>query len=155
MATAKILLLSPIVGLGGEGDVVSVKAGYARNYLLPKRRAIPLTRSNRKQIENLKKAREIREMKEREGAQVLAKRLRQLSLAIAVRTGEEGRLFGSVTVADIRDRLKQEGIEVEKDQIRLPHPLKVLGKHEFRVKLHPDVSVDMGIEVVSENPIEG
>ncbi|MDR1665830.1 MAG: 50S ribosomal protein L9 [Puniceicoccales bacterium] len=155
MATAKILLLSPIVGLGGEGDVVLVKAGYARNYLLPKRKAIPLTRSNRKQIENLKKAREIREMKEREGAQMMAKRLRQLSQAIAVKTGEEGRLFGSVTVADIRDRLKQEGIEVAKDQIRLPHPLKVLGKHEFRVKLHEDVGVDMGIEVVSENPIEG
>lgn len=154
MATAKVLLLNPVNHLGGEGDAVSVKAGYARNFLLPKGWAIPVNRANRKQIESLQKAREIRELKELEQAQSIAKRLKQVSLAIAVKTGEEGKLFGSVTASDVYNRLKEEGVELDKTQIRLPHPIKTLGKHAFKVKLHKDVVFEMSLEVVSENPIE-
>ncbi len=154
MATVKVLLLNPVNHLGGEGESVSVKAGYARNFLLPKGWAIPVNRANRKQIESLQKAREIREAKELEHAHEMSKRLKQVSLAIAVKTGEEGKLFGSVTTLDIYNRIKEEGIELDKTQIRLPHPVKTLGKHTFKVKLHKDVMLEMALEVVSENPIE-
>lgn len=153
MAHSEVLLVKPVDGLGAEGDQVKVRAGYARNYLLPQGIAVPLTQSNRKQIEALKKARAVREAKELDGAQTLAKQIEKASIAIAVKTGEGGKLFGAVTANDLHDKLAAAGIQVEKRRIHLGQPVKTLGKHEVKIRLHPEVTVEMSFEVVSENPI--
>jgi len=154
MANHEILLLKPVDGLGAEGDQVKVRAGYARNYLLPQGKAVPLTVANRKRVEALKKARGLREVQELDGAQVLAKQIQKVGIAIAVKTGEGGKLFGAVTSNDIHEKLVAAGITIEKRRIHLGDPIKTLGKHEVKIKLHAEVSVDLSIDVVSENPIE-
>ena len=154
MANHEILLLKPVDGLGAEGDQVKVRAGYARNYLLPQGKAVPLTVANRKRVEALKKARGLREVQELDGAQALAKQIQKVGIAIAVKTGEGGKLFGAVTSNDIHEKLVAAGITIEKRRIHLGDPIKTLGKHEVKIKLHADVSVELSIDVVSENPIE-
>ena len=154
MAHSEVLLVKPVEGLGGEGDQVKVRAGYARNYLLPRNVAVPVTKSNRKQIEALKRRRGEREATELNGARELAKRLEKTSLAFAVTTGEGGKMFGSVTVADIHDKLAAAGFAIERKRIHLFTPVKTLGKHTVKVKLHSDVSVELSFDIVSENPIE-
>ena len=153
MANSEILLLKPVDGLGAEGDQVKVRAGYARNFLLPQGMAMPLTQANRKRVEALKKARISRESKELDGAQELAKQIEKAGIAIAVKTGEGGKLFGAVTAHDIHDKLAASGVNVEKRRIHLGQPVKTLGKHTVKIKLHPDVSVELTFDVVSENPI--
>jgi len=154
MANHEILLLKPVDGLGAEGDQVKVRAGYARNYLLPQGKAVPLTVANRKRVEALKKARGLREVQELDGAQTLAKQIQKVGIAIAVKTGEGGKLFGAVTSNDIHEKLVAAGITIEKRRIHLGDPIKTLGKHEVKIKLHAEVSVELSIDVVSENPIE-
>jgi len=154
MAHNEVLLLKPVDGLGAEGDQVKVRAGYARNFLLPQGMAVPLTVANRKQVESLKKARAVREAKELDGAQALAKQIEKAGIAIAVKTGEGGKLFGAVTTSDIHEKLAAAGITVEKKRIHLGQPIKTLGKHEATIRLHPEVSVELSFDVVSENPIE-
>ncbi len=154
MAHAEVLLLKPIEGLGGEGDEVKVRAGYARNFLLPRSLAIPVSRANRKQIEALKKSKEVRETKERSHADELKAKIEKISIAIAVKTGEGGKMYGAVTAADLHQRLVEEGVTLDKRKIALKHPIKTLGRHSTRIKLHHDVGVDFEFEVVSENPIE-
>lgn len=154
MANSEILLLKPVDGLGAEGDQVKVRAGYARNFLLPQGMAMPLTQANRKRVEALKKARTSREAKELDGAQEIAKQIEKAGIAIAVKTGEGGKLFGAVTANDIHDKLAAAGINVEKRRIHLGQPVKTLGKHTVKIKLHTDVSVELSFDVVSENPIE-
>ncbi len=154
MATTKVLILKPVENLGGEGEQVTVKAGYARNFLFPKKVAIPVNKANKKQIEALIKARELREAKELENAQALAKVLADMSIAFAVKTGEGGKLFGSVTAADLLAKIAEGGVELPKKSIHLAAPVKELGKHTAQIKLHHDVKVDFSFEVVSENPIE-
>jgi large subunit ribosomal protein L9 len=154
MAHTEILLVKPVEGLGGEGDQVKVRAGYARNFLLPRKIAVPLTASNRKHVDSLKKRRAEREQTELTGAQDLAKKLEKASLAFAVKTGEGGKMFGAVTAQDIHDKLTAAGFTIDKKKIQLFTPVKTLGKHEVKVKLHADVSVDISFDVVSENPIE-
>jgi large subunit ribosomal protein L9 len=154
MANSEVLLLKPVDGLGAEGDQVKVRAGYARNFLLPQGMAMPLTQANRKRIEALKKARALREAKELDGAQALAKQIEKAAIAIAVKTGEGGKLFGAVTTNDIHDKLNAAGIPVEKKRIHLGQPIKTLGKHTVAIRLHPEVSVELNFDVVSENPIE-
>jgi large subunit ribosomal protein L9 len=154
MAHHEILLIKPVDGLGAEGDQVRVRAGYARNFLLPQGKALPLTQSNRKQVEALKKARGLREAKELDGAQELARKLEKTAVAIAVKTGEGGKLFGAVTANDLHDKLAAAGLTIDKRRIHLGQPVKTLGKHEVKIRLHPDVTVEFSFEVVSENPIE-
>ena len=154
MANHEILLLKPVDGLGAEGDQVKVRAGYARNFLLPQGMAVPLTVANRKRVEALKRARGLREAKELTGAQALAKQIEKAGIAIAVKTGEGGKLFGAVTNHDIHDKLTAAGITVDKRRIHLGQPIKTLGKHEVKIRLHPEVSVELSFDVVSENPIE-
>ncbi len=154
MANAQILLLQPIKGLGAEGDTVTVRAGYARNFLLPRKQALPITQANKKQVEALLKAREAREQKELESARTLAQQIEKISIAIAVKTGEGGKMFGAVTANDLLERLKQEGIDLVKKQLGLAQPIKVLGSHSAAIKLHAEVEVELKFEVVSENPIE-
>ena len=154
MAHSEVLLVKPVEGLGGEGDQVKVRAGYARNFLLPRKIAVPLTASNRKHVDSLKKRRAEREATELNGANELAKRLEKTSLAFAVKTGEGGKMFGAITAQDIHDKLTAAGFVIDKKKIQLFTPVKTLGKHEVKVKLHADVSVDISFDVVSENPIE-
>lgn len=154
MASSELLLLKPVDGLGGEGDQVKVRAGYARNFLLPRGYAVPLTQSNKKQVEALKKRRGEREAQELAGAQELAKQLEKVSIAFVVKTGEGGKMFGAITVNDLHDKLVASGVNVEKKKIHLHTPVKTLGKHEVQVKLHSEVSVTVSFDVVSENPIE-
>ncbi|WP_309396130.1 50S ribosomal protein L9 [Cerasicoccus maritimus] len=149
-----VLLLEPVENLGHEGDQVSVKAGYARNFLLPRKLALPVNRANRKHIEALQARKDARLKQEREHAEQVLARLETVSIAIAVKTGEGGKMFGSVTSQDLVDRLKEDGIEVERKQLNLHTPVKTLGKHTTKVKLHPEVSYELEWEVVSENPIE-
>lgn len=154
MATANLLLLKPVEHLGDEGDEVTVKAGYARNYLLPSGIAIPVTRANRKQMEVLRSRAEERRKQQLERAQELGEKLSKISIAFAVQTGPGGKMFGAVTAQDLLNRLKEEGVELDKKQVSLYTPVKSLGKHSTRIRLHAEVSIDFEFEVVSENPIE-
>jgi large subunit ribosomal protein L9 len=154
MAHTEILLLKPVDGLGGEGDQVKVRAGYARNFLLPQKFAASLTKANKKQVEALKKRRAEREASEYSSAQELAKKIEKTSLAFAVKTGEGGKMFGAITATDIHEKLTAAGIAIDKKKIHLHVPVKTLGKHTVKVKLHADVSVEVNFDVVSENPIE-
>jgi large subunit ribosomal protein L9 len=155
MAHNEILLLQPIEGLGGEGDLVKVRAGYARNYLLPRRLAVPVTQANRKHVESLRAKRVEREAKELAGSRELGEKLKLLSIAFAVKTGEGGKLFGSITQGDLHARLEKEGFKIDKKRVHIAGGhVKTLGKHEAEIKLHPEVTVELAFEVVSENPIE-
>jgi large subunit ribosomal protein L9 len=154
MANSEILLLKPVEGLGGEGDQVKVRAGYARNYLLPRGFAAPVTLANRKQVDALKRRRAERESLELNGAQELGKKLEKTSFAFAVKTGEGGKMFGAITGSDIHDKLTAAGFSIDKKRILMHTPVKTLGKHTVKVKLHADVAVELAFDVVSENPIE-
>jgi len=154
MSYSEVLLLKPVEGLGGEGDQVKVRAGYARNFLLPRSIAVPLTASNRKQVEALKKRRAEREAHELNGAQALAKKLESARLeAFVVKTGEGGKMFGAVTAADLHARLAAAGFDLDKKRVHLFTPVKTLGRHTVAIKLHSDVTVEVAFDVVSENPI--
>ncbi|MGE9296613.1 MAG: 50S ribosomal protein L9 [Puniceicoccales bacterium] len=154
MASTDVLLLQPIESLGYEGDQVSVKAGYARNFLLPRNLALPVNKANKKHIAALQARKEARLKQEREHAEQVLARLETVTIAIPVKTGEGGKMFGSVTSQDLVDRLKEDGIEVERKQLNLHTPVKTLGKHTTKVKLHPEITYELEWEVVSENPIE-
>lgn len=154
MANAELLLLKPVEDLGSEGDTVTVKAGYARNYLLPNGLAIPVTKSNLKQIEALRERAEKRRQSELEAAQAVASKLEGIQIVFAVKTGPGGKMFGSVTAADLVAKISENGVELEKKQVNLYTPVKSLGKHTTKIRLHEDVSVEFDFEVVSENPIE-
>jgi len=154
MAHSEVLLVKPVDGLGGEGDQVKVRAGYARNFLLPSGMALPVTNANSKQIEALKKRRADREALELSGAQEIARKLEKASLAFAVTTGEGGKMFGSVTASELHDKLVAAGFAIDRRRIQLHTPVKTLGRHTVKVKLHADVTVELPFDVVSENPIE-
>lgn len=153
MSYSEILLLKPVEGLGGEGDQVKVRAGYARNFLLPRKVAVPVTKANRKQVDSLKRRRGEREAHELNGAQELGRKLEKTALAFAVKTGEGGKMFGAITANDVHDKLVAAGFSVDKKRIHLFTPVKTLGRHTVKVKLHSDVTVELGFDVVSENPI--
>ena len=153
MANSDILLLEAIKGLGSEGDTVSVRAGYARNFLFPRKLAIPVNQGNCKQIESLKIAKEKRIAEELEASKSLAEKIGQVSISIAVKTGDNGKMFGSVTSTDILARLEEEGIQLEKKQLNVAQPIKDLGSHKIQVKLNSEIEATFNLEIVSENPI--
>jgi large subunit ribosomal protein L9 len=153
MANSDILLLEAIKGLGSEGDTVSVRAGYARNFLFPRKLAIPLNQGNRKQIESLKVAKEKRVAEELEASKSLAEKIEQTNISIAVKTGDNGKMFGSVTSADILTRLEEENVLLEKKQLNVAQPIKDLGSHKIQVKLNSEIEATFNLEIVSENPI--
>ena len=153
MSHTEILLIKPVEGLGAEGDQVKVRNGYARNYLLPQKIGVAITSANRKQVEVLKQRRAVREAAELNDAKAVAASLEKVNIAIAVKTGEGGKLFGSVTTNDLHDKLVAAGLKIDKKRIHLAAPVKTLGKHEASIKLHTDVTVALSFDVVSENPI--
>ena len=154
MSTTEVLLIQQVTNLGAEGDRVKVKAGYARNWLLPRKLAIPLTQANKKHLEALVKAREARETGELQQAENIGAKLAALKLAIPVKTGEGGKMFGSVTVPQLLEKLGAQGFHFERRHISPFSPIKELGKHCATCKLHPEVQIEFEFEVVSENPIE-
>jgi len=154
MATTEILLVQHIHNLGSEGDVVKVRPGYARNYLLPQKKAVPLNLANKKRLDALKVARAARETEELQKSQEIALKLKEAKIAVAVKTGAGGKLFGSVTINHILEKLSEKGFIIDKKHIKSFSPIKELGISKVSVSLHNDVEAEIEVEVVSENPIE-
>ena len=154
MAKTEVILTHNIVGLGGESDQVSVAAGYARNYLFPQGFAIPLNGANKRRIEALKQRRAEREAHEFNTMSELAKSISKLICVIKVKTGEDGKLFGSVTAGMIADELKHQfDIALDKRKIHLEHALRTLGEHEVALHLHAEVKSTLKVRVESLTPI--
>lgn len=142
-----VILRDDVPSLGRAGQLVRVKPGYARNFLLPRGLAFEATEGNRKRIEAEGKARQARAAAERTEAQALADRIGQVNLEFTAKAGEDGRLFGSITSADIAHRLDAEGIAIDKRKIELEHPIKQLGFHSVPVRLHHDVQAEVKLNV--------
>jgi large subunit ribosomal protein L9 len=154
MPKTEVILTHNVVGLGAESDHVKVAAGYARNYLFPQGWAIPLTMANKKQIQALQKRRVDRESKELHSMSELASTLSKLTLLIKVKTGEDGKMFGSVTAGTIADELSHHyDAHVDKRKIHLAHPIKTLGEHEVPLHLHHDVNCTLKVRVESSTPL--
>ncbi|MEV7427158.1 MULTISPECIES: 50S ribosomal protein L9 [Streptomyces] len=146
----KIILTHEVSGLGAAGDVVDVKDGYARNYLVPRGFAIRWTKGGEKDVAQIRRARKIHEIATIEQANEIKARLEGVKVQLAVRSGDAGRLFGSVTPADLASAIKSAGgPEVDKRRIELGSPIKTLGSHQVSVRLHPEVAAKLGIEVVA------
>jgi large subunit ribosomal protein L9 len=153
MPKTEVILTHNIVGLGGESDQVKVAAGYARNYLFPMGYAIPLSGANKRRLESLKQRRAEREAKELNHMTEMGAALSKMTLLIKVKTGEDGKMFGSVTAGTIADELKhQYEAALDKKKIHLPHPIKTLGEHEVELRLHADVKSSLKVKVESTNP---
>lgn len=154
MPKTEVILTHNVVGLGAESDNVKVAAGYARNYLFPQGLAIPLTSANKRQIEALQKRRVERESKELNSMTELASTLNKLTLVLHVKTGEDGKMFGSVTAGTIADELRhQYDAQLDKRKIQLAHPIKALGEHEVPLHLHHDVDCTLKVRVESSTPL--
>ena len=144
----EVILREDVKDLGKAGDLVKVKIGYARNYLLPRGLAYEATAGNKKRIAAETKARTTRLAAERSGAVALAAELRATVVTLIGKAGEEGRLFGSITAHDIADGLAKLGHTVDKRKIDLEHPIKTLGDHMVPLKLHPEVVAEIRVSVV-------
>lgn len=145
----KVILTEEIRGLGTRGDVVTVKDGYARNYLLPKNLAREASAGNLKQIEHERRKWSLLAQQEKDAAQKAADKVKGVKITIEKRVGEHGHLFGSVTANEIADGLMAKGIEVDKRRIELEQPIKNLGVHDVDVRLHRDVIAKIQVEVVA------
>ncbi len=146
----KVILTEEIRGLGTRGDIVNVKDGYARNYLLPKNLAREATPGNLKSIEQERKKWALLAQQEKDVAQKAAEKVQGVKITVQKRVGENGQLFGSVTANEIADALEAKGIEVDKRRIELAHPIKSVGTHDVDVRLHKDVSAHIQVEVVPQ-----
>lgn len=148
----KVLLRSDVEGLGHRGDVVEVADGYARNYLVPRGSAIAATSGVMAQAEAMRKSRQRQHAREREAAEEVARRLVSTVLKLPRRAGSEGRLFGSVTSADVAEAVEvQTGVAVDRRRVEMVEPIRSLGTHEVPVKLHSEVEVRLTVEVVSSS----
>src|SRR5215813_1020369 len=153
MAKTEVILTHNIVGLGGESDQVKVAAGYARNFLLPQGLAIPLTAANKRRLEALKQRRAEREAHDLNTMNELAKSISKLVCVVTVKTGEDGKMFGTVTPGMIADQLKtQFEISLDKRKIHLEHAIRVLGEHDVELRLHPEVVTSLKVRVESTTP---
>ncbi|HEY3238903.1 MAG TPA: 50S ribosomal protein L9 [Acidimicrobiia bacterium] len=147
----KIVLRSDVANLGRKGDLVEVADGYARNYLVPKGLAITASKGSARQSEAMRRSRQVRDTKEREGAEAMARLLETRRIEITARAGEGGRLFGSVTTTDVAEALEaQAGVHLDRRKLHLDEPIKTLGVHEVPVRLHPEVPVVITVEVVAQ-----
>ena len=152
MAKKELILVKPVSGLGGESDRCQVAAGYARNYLIPQGLAIPATAANKRQLEVLKARRLNREMCELNAATELSSSLSKLILTLKARTGEKGRLFGSVSASNIAAELKQQfDVDVDRRKIHLENPIKEIGEYVVELKLHGKVTAELRVKVESAN----
>jgi large subunit ribosomal protein L9 len=154
MAHTQVLLREDIDNLGARGEIVRVKAGYARNYLLPRNLAVEATANNVRQIEGERAALAKREAKERSTAELQADQLRKLTLKFERKVGEAGVLYGSVTSMDVAHALQEQGYEVDRRKIVLREPIKRFGNYSVPVRLHRDVSVELPVSVLGEGGVE-
>ena len=146
----KLILTQEVSGLGAPGDVVDVASGDGRNYLIPRRLAMPWTRGAEKQIDLIKRARSAREVRGLEDARTIAAELEELHVRMRRRAGTSGRLFGSVGPADIADAVREAGGPIlDRRRIEIRDPIKTLGSHQVRVRLHPEVSAWVEIDIVA------
>ena len=146
----KLILTQDVSGLGAPGDVVDVKDGYGRNYLLPGGFATPWTKGGEKQVAQIKRAREVREVRDLDQATAVKKSLEGLKVTLAARSGESGRLFGAVTVYDVVDAITAAGgPAVDKRKVTIVSPIKVVGAHKVEVRVHPEALASVTVDVVS------
>lgn len=146
----KVILKEDIKKLGKMGQIVDVADGYARNYLVPRGLAIEANTKNIRSIEHEKKILQEKAKKLKDSAHDLASRISTMTLSVKAKSGEEGKLFGSITTMDIVEALRNEGIEIDKKKISLEEPIKRLGSYSVSVKLHPEISVPLNIQVIEE-----
>lgn len=147
----QVILKEDMKNLGKAGDIVTVKDGYARNYLLPRGIAIDATAKNIRALEHARRVVTERAKKLANDAQSLAQKLSQQTVSIKAKAGEEDRLFGSVTAIDISEALKEKGLDIDKRKIILDEPIKRLGSHVVSIKLHPEVIAQLKVEVERED----
>lgn len=154
MASTQVLLREDIDDLGARGEIVRVKAGYARNYLLPRKLAVEATASNVRQIEQERAALLKKETKERGSAELQATEMGRLSLNFQRKVGDHGMLYGSVTSMDIAEALKERGYEIDRRRIRLNEAIKEIGEFSVQVRLHREVNVEIPVHVTSEGGVQ-
>lgn len=153
MPKTAVILTQNVVGLGGESDQVKVAPGYARNYLFPQGLAIPLTGANKRRLEVLRQRRADREAHDLNSMTELSQNLSKLTLVITVKTGEDGKMFGSVTAGSIADELKHQfEATVDKRKIHLPQAIKKTGDYDVELRLHQDVTTTLKVRVESSTP---
>jgi len=145
-----VILREDIDNLGARGQVVNVTAGYARNFLLPKKLAVAATESNKKIVEQERQAHLRKEAKQKDEAADLGKMLNGVSVTISQKAGENDQLFGSVTVKDVADALERKNFTIDRRKIQLDEPIKQLGEHKIPVRLHRDVTAEITVNVVRE-----
>jgi large subunit ribosomal protein L9 len=156
MATTQVILKEKIAGLGAEADVVPVKRGFARNFLVPQGKALEATRSNLRHVEQLKAIRAKREAGELAEAEKTAGKIKRLKLKLTLSTGANGKAFGSITTIDIAKAIEEQAnVTVDRHSIQLDKPIKTTGKHEVNIKLHGDVTCFVKITVVAEGDAGG
>ncbi len=146
----EVILREHVDNLGRRGEVVKVAEGYARNFLLPRKLALPVTEANKKQIERERVKFEAKEAVEKQTAEALAGRIGAAEITIARRVGENDTLYGSVTTADITEALAKQGVEVDRRKVQLADPIKQLGEVMVPVKVHRDVTAQVKVRVVKE-----
>jgi large subunit ribosomal protein L9 len=146
----EVILRDHVENLGKRGEIVKVADGYARNFLLPRKLALPATDANRKWVERERKIAEARDMEERGAAEAIATRLNALELTISRKTGENDQLYGSVTNGDIAELLAAKGFDIDRRKILLPDPIKALGENTVPVKLHREVTANVRVTVAKE-----
>ena len=145
----KLILTQEVAGLGSAGDVVEVRDGYGRNYLIPRGVAIAWTRGAQKQVDSIRRARDSREIADLDTAREIKGRLESSPIRLAAKAGDAGRLFGAVTAADIVSAVSRAGgPAVDKRRIEVGRPIKNIGSHQVTVRLHPDVAATVTLEVV-------
>ncbi|OHV39564.1 MULTISPECIES: 50S ribosomal protein L9 [Pseudofrankia] len=146
----KLVLTQEVPGLGSPGDIVEVADGYGRNYLVPKQFAIIATRGIERQVEQIKRARSAREVRDLGHAQEIAAQLKALSVTLTSRAGKEGRLFGSITAGDVTEAVaKAGGPALDRRKVQLTSPIKAVGQHTVAVHLHPEVTAQLTVKVAA------
>ena len=144
----KVLLKADVPKIGKKGELLEVKEGYARNFLFPNGLAVEASGGTMKQYEEGKKADERRKVKEKEEAEALAAKIKGTTITLRHKAGEEGRLFGSITSAEVAEALKGKGLEIDKKKIHLDDPIRLVGHHDVKIKLHPEVIASLPLEVM-------
>ena len=153
MAKIDVILIKNVDGLGGESDQVNVTTGYARNYLLPQGLAIPLTDGNERRLEALRKVRLAREIREAKDAKELAASFKHLILQLKVKTGDTGKMYGSVTPSKIIEQLDEQfEIKLDRRKVHLEEPIRTVGDHDVELRLHAEVKTSLKVRVESTNP---
>ena len=145
----KLILTHEVTGLGAPGDIVEVKGGYGRNYLLPRNFAIRWTKGAEKQVESIKKARDSRAIHDLDDATALKQKLESNAVSVPARAGAEGRLFGAITVSDVATALEGAGANVDRRRIEIGNPIKTVGTYDVQVRVHPEVTAKVTINVVA------